>query len=77
MTQIFEHLPFQLLDEVEQNILICQWRADQLFAEAETHATNYPSTTEHNLFTFKTSEISSNNSEKLDLFGRQTPPDFS
>ena len=25
----------QLLDEVEQNIGICQWRADQLFAEAE------------------------------------------
>ena len=22
-----------LLDEVEQNTLICQWRADQLFAE--------------------------------------------
>ena len=22
----------QLLDEVEQNIVICQWRADQLFA---------------------------------------------
>ena len=25
----------QLLNEVEQNIVICQWRADQLFAEAE------------------------------------------
>ena len=25
----------QLLDEVEQNIVICQWRADGLFAEAE------------------------------------------
>jgi len=25
----------QLLDEVEQNIVICQWRADQLFADAE------------------------------------------
>ena len=25
----------QLLDEVEQNIMIYQWRADQLFAEAE------------------------------------------
>ena len=24
----------QLLDEVEQNIMICLWRADQLFAEA-------------------------------------------
>ena len=24
----------QLLDEVEQNIMICPWRADQLFAEA-------------------------------------------
>jgi len=23
------------LDEVEQNIVICQWRADQLFADAE------------------------------------------
>ena len=25
----------KLLDEVEQNIVICQWRADQLFTEAE------------------------------------------
>ena len=25
----------QLLDEVEQNIVIFQWRADQLFADAE------------------------------------------
>ena len=25
----------QLLDEVEQNIVICQWRAVQLFADAE------------------------------------------
>ena len=25
----------QLLDEVEQNIVICLWRADQLFADAE------------------------------------------
>ena len=25
----------QLLDEVEQNIVICQLRADQLFADAE------------------------------------------
>ena len=25
----------QLLDEAEQNIVICRWRADQLFAEAE------------------------------------------
>ena len=25
----------QLLDEVEQNIVICQWQADQLFADAE------------------------------------------
>jgi len=25
----------QLLHEVEQNIVICQWRADQLFADAE------------------------------------------
>ena len=25
----------QLLDEFEQNIVICQWRADQLFADAE------------------------------------------
>jgi len=25
----------QLLDEAEQNIVICQWRADQLFADAE------------------------------------------
>ena len=24
----------QLLDEVEQNIMICPWRADQLFADA-------------------------------------------
>ena len=26
---------YQLLDEVEQNIVIFQWRAEQLFAEAE------------------------------------------
>ena len=26
---------YQLLDEVEQNIVICWWRADQLFAVAE------------------------------------------
>lgn len=26
---------YQLLDEVEQSIVICQWLADQLFAEAE------------------------------------------
>ena len=25
----------QLLDGVEQNIVICLWQADQLFAEAE------------------------------------------
>ena len=25
----------QLLDEAEQNIVIYQWRADQLFADAE------------------------------------------
>ena len=25
----------QLLDQVEQNIVICQWRADSLFAEAK------------------------------------------
>ena len=25
----------QLLDEVEQSIVICQWRADQLFGEAK------------------------------------------
>ena len=27
--------PCLLLDQVEQYIVICQWRADQLFAEAE------------------------------------------
>ena len=26
---------YQLLDEVGQNIAFCQWRADQLFVEAE------------------------------------------
>ena len=26
---------YQLLDQVEQNIVICRWRADQLFADAE------------------------------------------
>ena len=26
----------QLLDEVEQNIVIYQWRAEQLFADAES-----------------------------------------
>jgi hypothetical protein len=25
----------QLLDEVEQNIVVCRWRAHQLFADAE------------------------------------------
>ena len=29
------HLHLKLLDEVEQNIVICQWRADKLFAEAK------------------------------------------
>ena len=28
-------LNIQLLDETEQNIVIYQWRADQLFADAE------------------------------------------
>ena len=31
----YKHNNKQLLDEVEQNIVICLWRADQLFAEAE------------------------------------------
>ena len=26
---------YQLLDEVEQNIVICWWREDQLFADAK------------------------------------------
>ena len=26
---------YQLFDEVGQNIVICQWRADQLFADGE------------------------------------------
>ena len=30
---IFDYI--QLLDEVEQNIVICQWRADQSFADAK------------------------------------------
>ena len=30
----YVHNTKQLLDEVEQNIVICQWRADQLFASA-------------------------------------------
>ena len=29
------YVNYQLLDEVEQNITICRWRADQLFADAE------------------------------------------
>jgi hypothetical protein len=28
-------ITYQLLDEVEQNIVICRWRADNLFADAE------------------------------------------
>ena len=28
------HMLKKLLDEAKQNIVICQWRADQLFAEA-------------------------------------------
>ena len=35
------------------------------------------STTTQNLLTFNTRKISSNNSEKLGLYGRQTPLDFS
>ena len=31
----FLQAPLQLLSEVEQNIRICQWQADQLFAKAE------------------------------------------
>ena len=30
----------QLLDEVKQNIWICQWRADQFFAEGEGYSNN-------------------------------------
>ena len=38
--KVFQKLEFllnniQLLDETEQNIVIYQWRADQLFADAE------------------------------------------
>ena len=29
---------YQLLDEVGQNIAFCQWRADQLFVEAERNS---------------------------------------
>ena len=36
---IFSHVKIpnnkRLLDEVQENIVICKWRADQLFAEAE------------------------------------------
>jgi len=37
LVQSFDKLAVnkQLLDEVEQNIVICLWRADQLFADAE------------------------------------------
>ena len=28
----------QLLDEVEQNIMICQWRSDQLLAKANNRS---------------------------------------
>ena len=31
----FRKCIYQLLDEVEQNIVICRWRADQLLADAE------------------------------------------
>jgi hypothetical protein len=31
---------YQLLDEVEQNIVICRWRADQLFADATIFCEN-------------------------------------
>ena len=40
-TSLFQQLTaslrniIQLLDETEQNIVIYQWRADQLFADAE------------------------------------------
>ena len=31
----------QLLDEAEQNIMIYQWRADQLFADAQGRARRF------------------------------------
>ena len=31
---LFRHI-IQLFDEVEKNVVIYQWRADQLFADAE------------------------------------------
>ena len=34
-------ISYQFLDEVEQNIAICQRRADQLFAEAEGDKSRY------------------------------------
>ena len=34
-SSIFRTFIIQLLDETEQNIVIYQWRADQLFADAE------------------------------------------
>ena len=35
ITMIMKSNNEQLLDGVEQNIVICQWRADQLFGEAK------------------------------------------
>ena len=35
VNRVYTVYPYQLLDEVEQNITICRWRADQLFADAE------------------------------------------
>ena len=35
VTMIISANNMQLLDETEQNIVIYQWRADQLFADAE------------------------------------------
>ena len=32
---LYFHNNIQLLDEAKQNIVIYQWRADQLFADAE------------------------------------------
>ncbi len=47
MTEGYRHSDtnYQILDEVEQNIVICHWQADQLFAEAEGRET----LTNHNI----------------------------
>ena len=39
-TNYIQHKNYQLMSDVKQNIVICQWWADKLFAEAEKEGKN-------------------------------------